>query len=274
MKQKVRMEDLRKLSRSIRHDILHYSYLNEGPHIGSCLSAADILAVLYGAILHVDPKKPKDENRDRFILSKGHAVLALYSLLAHLNFFPKKTLATYLKHESHLLGHPKHEIPGIEFSSGSLGHGLSVGAGMALSAKFSGQTHRVFVLVSDGELNEGSSWEAIQFAAHHHLDNLVMIVDNNGLQAFGQTKKVLDLEPLGSKFRAFRWAVSLVDGHNLESLQKSFTNIPKTHGRPTAIIAKTVKGKGISFMEGRLEWHYLNLTRDLHKKAVAENSRY
>ncbi len=262
----------KKLSRLIRRDILEHSYRSSGAHISSCLSIADILAVLYAGILRINPKSITDSNRDRFILSKGHAGLALYCTLANLGFFPKSTLKTYLRAGSTLTDHPEYGLPGVELATGSLGHGLSVGAGMALASKIDRKNYRVFVLVSDAELNEGSTWEAIQFASHNRLDNLVVVVDANGLQAFGKTKEVLDLTPLEPKFLAFGFATATMDGHDHTALLSFFQSVPLQRGKPSVVIAETVAGKGISFMEGELSWHYRNLTPSLYKKAMEESS--
>jgi transketolase len=239
-------------------------------HIGSCLSAADLLAVLYGSILRLDPKRPAWEDRDRFILSKGHAAAILYAVLAETGFFSRKLLDTFCQTGSPQLGHASHHVPGVEVSTGSLGHGLPIGCGMALSAIRDGRFHRVFVMLSDGELDEGSNWEAILFAGHHKLDNLIAIVDSNKIQSFGSVTEVLDLEPLAAKWRAFGWAVREIDGHECEQVEAALQALPAEHGRPSAIIAHTVKGKGVSFMENDLLWHYRSPSAGELSSALAE----
>ena len=226
-------------------------------HIGSALSIADILAVLYGGVLRLNVNNPKAPDRDRFILSKGHAGAAVYAVLAELGFFTKEKLKTHYKDGSDLCGHVSHKgIPGVELSTGSLGHGLSIGAGMALGAKIDDKVHRVFVLLSDGECDEGSNWEAILFASHHRLDNLAAIVDYNKIQSLASVEETLSLEPFADKLRSFGWVVREVDGHDHPQLQKSLSDLPAEIGRPTAVIAHTTKGKGVSFMENTVLWHY------------------
>ena len=217
---------------------------------------ADLLAVLYGGILRVDPSRPGWPERDRFILSKGHGAAAGYAVLAEVGFFPVEWLETYCQDGSKLAGHLTNTVPGVELSTGSLGHGLPVGAGMALAAKRDGNPARVFVLLSDGELDEGSNWEASLFAAHHQLENLVAIVDYNKIQSFGTVDEVLRLEPLADKWRAFGWACSEIDGHDHEAIRAALSAVPKEPGKPTVVVAHTIKGKGVSFMEDTLAWHY------------------
>lgn len=225
-------------------------------HIGGALSMADLLAVLYGEVLRVRPEVPCWAERDRFILSKGHSCTALYATLALSGFFPVAELATYGCDGARLMSHSSHKVPGVEFSTGSLGHGLPFGCGKALAAKRRGANWRVFVMLSDGELDEGSNWEAILFAPQHRLDNLTVIVDYNKIQSLGAVSEVLDLAPLKEKFRAFRWAVREIDGHNHEDIRAALSAVPWEPGRPNCLLAHTVKGKGVSFMENKLEWHY------------------
>jgi transketolase len=239
-------------------------------HLGSCLSMADILASLYGDTLRTRSSEPDWPERDRFILSKGHGAAILYAALAERGFFPVSELDSYCQSGSRLTGHATSGVPGVELSSGSLGHGLPVGCGIALAAKRGKLPFRTFVLLSDGELDEGSNWEAILFAPQHQLDNLVAIVDYNKIQSFGSVKDVLDLDPLADKFRAFRWAVKEVDGHNMQELTETFRSLPLETGRPTAIIAHTVKGKGVSFMEDQLAWHYKSPTSEQVEIALKE----
>jgi transketolase len=226
-------------------------------HIGGCLSIADLLAVLYASVLRVDPERPAWPDRDRFVQSKGHAAAILYAVLAERGFFPLSTLEDYCGDGSALCGHVTSlHLPGVEVSTGSLGHGLSIASGMALAAKREKRAARAFALLSDGELDEGSTWEAVLFAAHHGLDNLVAIVDFNKIQSFGTVAEVLELEPLADKWRAFRWAAREIDGHDLEAIAGAFAAVPFERGRPSVIVAHTVKGKGVSFMENELAWHY------------------
>ena len=239
-----------------RHCVLMTGRANAS-HIGSSLSTADLLAMLYGRFLRFDPRRPDWPDRDRFILSKGHGCAALYAVLAETGYFPVERLETFYQDGSPLAGHATHkDVPGVEVSTGSLGHGLSLGAGMALAAKRDGRSPRVWCMLSDGECDEGSVWEAALFAPHHRLDNLVVIVDYNKIQSFGAVKEVLDLEPLGEKWRAFGWGVREIDGHDLKAIEEAYAAVPFTPGRPSCIVAHTVKGKGVSYMEGKLLWHY------------------
>lgn len=249
--------EIAELARRIRrHCVLMTSRANAS-HIGSSLSTADLLAVLYGKFLRFDPRRPDWPDRDRFILSKGHACAALYAVLAERGYFPLERLETFYQDGSPLAGHATHkEVPGVEVSTGSLGHGLSLAAGMAMAAKSDGRGHRAWCMLSDGECDEGSVWEAALFAPHHRLDNLVAIVDYNKIQSFGTVKEVLDLEPLGEKWRAFGWGVREIDGHDLGAIAEAFAAVPFAPDRPSCIVAHTVKGKGVSYMEGKLLWHY------------------
>jgi transketolase len=239
-------------------------------HIGSALSIADIVAVLYGSVLKIDPSQPKLASRDRFILSKGHACVAVYAALAARGFFPKDDLLTYGQDHSVLMNHISHKVAGVEFSTGSLGHGLSFGVGKALAAKKRGQKWRTFVVMSDGELGEGSNWEAFMFAAHHQLDNLVAIIDYNKLQSLTTVDKTLRIEPLADKLAAFGWQVSEVDGHDHEQLSKNLNTVPWVSNRPSVLICHTTKGKGVSFMENSVEWHYRSPSQQQLEIALAE----
>ena len=234
-------------------------YEAKASHIASCFSVADILAVLYFNILHIDPSDPTYSKRDRLIISKGHAAASVYAALAFRGFFPVEELQTFCKPGSRLLGHVSHHVPGIEYSSGSLGHGLSIGCGIALAEAKEQLGFRTFVLASDGELNEGSSWEAILFAGHHHLNKLTLIVDYNRMQALGYTSDILQLDPLKQKLEAFGWDALEVDGHDCHLLESALEHNPLSL-KPKAIIAFTTKGKGISCMENSLAWHYKNPT--------------
>src|SRR5436190_14137657 len=240
-------------------------------HIGSCLSVADILAVLYGSILRVNPKRPDWPDRDRLIMSKGHAAAITYAAVAEAGFMKEERLAEYAHNGGQLYGHVTHVgVPGIEFASGSLGHGLPVGAGMALSARRDKKTWRTFVVMSDGECDEGSNWEAILFAGHHGLDNLVAVLDYNKIQSLDAVDKTLRLEPLAEKFRAFGWSAVEIDGHDVAALRDTLEAVPLERGRPTAVIAHTVKGKGVSWMEGKVLWHYKQPVGEELEKALAE----
>lgn len=258
------------LARAIRAHSLRMVHLARASHIGTCLSMADVLAVLYGRVLRVDSIRPRWPQRDRFILSKGHGAAALYAALTERGFFPVEWLGTYCQDGSKLAGHIIHTVPGIEASTGSLGHGLPIGSGMALAGKRDGSGYRVFVMVSDGELDEGSNWESILFAPHHQLDNLIAIVDYNKIQSLGSVKEVLDLEPLAEKWKAFGWAVREVNGHDVKEIEDALMSVPYEVGKPTAIIAHTIKGKGVSFMENQLAWHYKSPNGEELKKALEE----
>ena len=264
------LQELSDFARTLRAQSVRMIHRSRASHLGSCLSMADILAALYGEVLQVRPSEPEWAMRDRFLLSKGHGAAILYAALAERGFFPTEELATYCLSNSRLTGHATSGVPGVELSSGSLGHGLPVGCGIALAAKRGKLPFRTFVLLSDGELDEGSNWEAILFAPQHQLDNLVAIIDYNKIQSFGTVKDVLDLDPLADKFRAFRWAVKEVDGHNLQELTATLSAFPLETGRPTAIIAHTIKGKGISFMEDQLAWHYKSPTTEQVDMALKE----
>ncbi|MBY0371071.1 transketolase [bacterium] len=245
------------LALRIRKDVLMMANLGGSSHIGSAFSIADILAVLYGKTLHTDPANPQLADRDRFILSKGHAGAAVYAALAEVGFFPVEKLKTHYQNGSDLSGHVSHKgIPGVELSTGSLGHGLSVATGMAYSAKLAGRTHKVFALLSDGECDEGSNWEAALFAAHHQLDNLVAIIDYNKLQSLTTIAATLGLEPFAQKWESFGWQTREIPGHDHGVLADAFASVPATPGKPSVFIAHTTKGKGVSFMENQVLWHY------------------
>lgn len=263
--------DTENLAAKIRLHILNMTSRGKSSHIGSGLSIADLLAVLYGEILNIDPKEPTNDSRDRFILSKGHAGAAVYATLAECGFFPVEKLLTHYQNGSDLSGHVSHKgIPGVELSTGSLGHGLSVGTGMALRAKLDDLAHKIFVLLSDGECDEGSNWEAILFAPHHQLDNLVVIIDYNKLQSLATVAETLALEPFTDKWKTFGWAVKEIDGHNHSQILESLKNIPFESGKPSCIIAHTIKGKGVSFMENQVLWHYRNAQGEEYAEALKE----
>ncbi len=224
-------------------------------HSSAALSWVEIATALYFGVLRVDPENPKNPERDRFLLSKGHACTTLYATLAERGYFPKEKLDEYYSLGSCLGGHPVKGLPGVEVATGSLGHGLPIAVGMALAAKTDGKKHRIFTVLGDGELQEGSIWEASLAAAHFGLDNLVAVVDRNGLESDGPTEELMALEPLEDKFKSFNWGVRTVDGHDCETLVKALQEIPYIQGSPSIIFALTVKGKGIDFMENVPEWH-------------------
>lgn len=244
------------LARQIRRHSLEMVSRAKASHVGGALSMADLLAVLYGEILRVKSSEPQWEHRDRFILSKGHSTVGLYATLALSGFIRLEELETYGQDGSRLMAHVSHKVPGVEFSTGSLGHGLPFGAGRALAAKRLKKDWKIFVMLSDGELDEGSNWEAILFAPQHRLDNLVAIVDYNKIQSLGSVAEVMELHPLADKFRAFRWAVREIDGHDHGQIRDALASAPWEEGRPSVVIAHTVKGKGVDFMEDKLLWHY------------------
>lgn len=261
----------KELAKKIRLHVLNMTSTGGSSHIGSCLSIADILAVLYGSVLRMDPANPAMEDRDRFILSKGHAGAAVYATLAEVGFFPVEKLRTHYQDGSDLSGHVSHKgIPGVELSTGSLGHGLPVGVGMAQAAKLKSATHRVFVLLSDGECDEGSNWEAMLFAAHHELDNLIAIIDYNKLQSLATVEETLRLEPFTSKLESFGWEVLEVDGHDHAQLNTALAACPKRRARPTCVLAHTTKGKGVSFMENSVLWHYRTARGSEFEAALSE----
>ena len=256
------IHDLEAIGRKLRAHAVRMVHRSKASHLGSCLSMTDIITTLYWHALRIDPADKNSPTRDRFILSKGHGAAMLYSALAERGFFSVDELDRYCEAGSRLTGHVTSGVPGVELSSGSLGHGLPVGCGIALAAKREDLGFRTFVLLSDGELDEGSNWEAMLFAPQHELDNLVVIIDYNKIQSFGRVSDVLELEPLADKFRAFRWAVREVDGHNLQELVNTFDALPLQKGMPSLILAHTVKGKGVSFMEDQLSWHYKSPTAE------------
>jgi transketolase len=264
--------ELRHLGQTLRTHSLRMISQAKTSHVGSCLSVADILAVLYGRVLKLDAADPASPDRDRLIMSKGHAAAVTYAALAETGFMKEDRLGEYARNGGQLYGHVTHTgVPGVEMSSGSLGHGLPVGGGMALTAKRDGRPWRVFVVMSDGELDEGSNWEAILFAGHHHLDNLVAVIDYNKIQSLDLVDKTLRLEPLADKFKAFGWSPVEVDGHDVKALRVALESVPVKAGKPTAVIAHTIKGKGVSWMEGKVLWHYRSPAEgDELEKAIAE----
>ncbi|MDR3516389.1 MAG: transketolase [Azospirillaceae bacterium] len=259
-------------SREMRKTILQTIAHAGLGHIGGDLSVIDILATLFFAVLRVDPDHPQAPDRDRFILSKGHCAVSLYTVLARAGFIPGAWLADFAKPMSPLSGHPnRNKVPGVESCTGPLGHGLPVGVGCAIAARMSGASWRTFVVLGDGELQEGSNWEAAMAAGHRHLSNLVAVIDRNRLQMGARTEDTNGLEPLADKWRAFGWAVMEVDGHDHEALYQAFTAAPD--GKPRCVIANTVKGKGVSFMEDRAEWHHKVPNAGQLEQAIVELSK-
>ena len=263
--------DTRILAHRIRRHAVKMTSTGNSSHVASVLSIADLMAVLYGRVLKIDPAAPKWSERDRFILSKGHAGAGVYAALAERGFFPVERLAQHYQNGSIFSGHVSHKgVPGVEFSTGSLGHGLPVATGMALAAKRGGKAFRAFALLSDGECDEGSNWEAILFAGHHRLDNLVAVIDYNKIQSLAAVSETLALEPFADKWRAFGWEVIEVDGHDHDGLAAAFDRLPFAVGKPSVAICHTVKGKGISFMEHKVLWHYRSPQGEELAAALAE----
>ncbi len=248
--------ELSKIASKIRGKVLEMASKADVAHLASALSCVDILAVIYWKILKINPKDPKEPGRDRFILSKGHAAMALYATLAYKGFFEESLLETFGKNDTAFAEHPDRGIPGVEAITGSLGHGLPFGIGISLGGGIQQRDYRVFALISDGECNEGSVWEAAMFAPMHKLENVAVIVDFNKWQATGRSTEILAIEPLADKWRSFGWSVYEIDGHNLQEIFKILNNIPDGSGKPVAVIAHTTKGKGVSFMEDDNNWHY------------------
>lgn len=245
------------LAWKIRRHAVEMTHLSGGSHIGSILSVADIIAVLYNDIANVDPKNPKIDTRDRIILSKGHAGAAIYAALAEKGFFDIEMLKTHYQNGSLLSGHVSHKgVPGVEFSTGSLGHGLSIGAGMAYAAKLDNKNHKVFIILGDGENDEGAIWEAALVANHFKLNNLIAVVDYNKMQSLDFVENTISLNPLDEKWKAFGWNVLSIDGHDHLELREAYLKAYENKEKPTIILANTIKGKGISFMENKILWHY------------------
>lgn len=267
----MQLKKYKKIVTLVRKKVVKMHAASGSSHIGSCLSVVDILAALYFHILKINPKNHKDKKRDRLILSKGHAASALYAILSLRGFFPDKILDTYCIDGGKLPGHATINcVPAIEASTGSLGHGLSMGIGMALAAKYDHSHYRIFVILSDGECQEGSVWEAAMFATQHKLDNLIAIIDYNKLQAFGRTKEIVNLEPLSDKWSSFGWVPKEIDGHNLSKIIEAIEKVPFCKDKPSVIIAHTIKGKGVSFMEDKLAWHYKSPSQKELKIALKE----
>lgn len=250
------IQELQKKAVERRMDLIQMIYEAKTGHTGGSLSCLDILVTLYYEIMNIDPHNPKWEERDRFVLSKGHSVEGYYTILADLGFFPKKELKTFSQYKSRLLGHPTVKVPGIEMNTGALGHGLSAAIGMALAGKMDQKAYKVYVIMGDGEQAEGSVWEGAMAAGHYQLDNLIAIIDRNHLQISGSTEDVMHLEPFGDKWKAFGWEVREVAGNDIAALVDLFRKLPAVSGKPHLVIANTTKGKGVSFMENVPKWHH------------------
>jgi len=259
------------LANRIRIHALKMANSGGGSHIGSALGIADILAVLYSDILNIDPRNPELINRDRFILSKGHAGAAVYATLAEVGFFPIAKLETHYQDGSDLSGHVSHKnVPGVELSTGSLGHGLSVGVGMAKAAKLDKKGHKIFVLLSDGECDEGSVWEAAMFASHHKLENLVALIDYNKIQSLDSVENTLTLEPFKNKWESFGWNAIEINGHDHKQIKLELLSVPYIKNKPSVYICNTTKGKGVSFMENSVLWHYRSPQGEEFHNAIEE----
>jgi transketolase len=263
-------EQYERLARLIRGHSVTMTTSTSSSHVGSCLSMADLVAVLYGGILRVDPANPGWPDRDRFILGKGHAAAGVYAALAERGFFPREWLDTYYRDGGRLCGHINTHVPGVDLSTGSLGHALPVGVGMALLAKRKRRAYRVFVLLSEGDCEEGSTWEAIMLAAQHRLDNLVAIVDANRIQALGNVAEIIDLEPLARKAEVFGWSPREIDGHDVLEIDATLRAVPFDGGKPSFVIARTVKGKGVRSLENTLASHYRHVPKEQLAEVLAE----
>ncbi|HIT86062.1 MAG TPA: transketolase [Candidatus Ornithomonoglobus intestinigallinarum] len=268
---KKRITELSIIANKVRRDALTAVYSAASGHPGGSLSIADVLTLLYFEVMNIDPKNPKDENRDRFVLSKGHTAPALYGTLAERGFFPVEDIPGFRHIDSYLQGHPDmNKVPGVDMSTGSLGQGVSAAGGMALAAKLDNKDYRVYSILGDGELEEGQVWEQAMFAAHYKLDNFTIFVDNNGLQIDGDISKVMNPNPIDKKFEAFGWHVINADAHDFESLMAAIDEAKATKGQPTAIIMKSVKGKNVSFMENNPAWHGAAPKKDEYDQAISE----
>ena len=261
---------LTKKSIEYRKNILKYIFHANAGHTGGSLSCIDILNVLYNQVMNVGPENFKSPDRDRYIQSKGHSVEALYVVLADKGFFPESDLETLCKYKSHYIGHPTKKVNGVEQNTGALGHGLPICVGTALSAKLDNKSFKVFTLLGDGELPEGSNWEAALSASHYKLDNLCAIIDHNKLQITGTTSQVCNTDPIDKKFESFGWAVKHVDGHDYDELLKTFDALPFEQGKPSLIVAHTVKGKGISYMENNVKWHHGVPSKEQFEEALGQ----
>lgn len=270
MEQK-RIKELSVIANKIRKDAISGIYNAKAGHPGGSMSIAELVTLLYFEVMNIDPKNPKMEDRDRLVLSKGHAVPALYAALANRGFFPTEDMKTLRKTDSYLQGHPNMDkVPGIDMSTGSLGQGFSVAGGMALAAKLDKKDYRVYAILGDGELQEGQIWEQAMFAAHYKLDNLTAFIDFNGLQIDGAVEDVMNPTPIDKKFEAFGWNVVLADAHDFNSLMSAIENAENCKGKPTAVVMKSVKGKNISFMENQASWHGAAPNEEQYKQAMEE----
>ena len=264
-------QDLKAIANQLRIDIIEETAAAGCGHPGGSLSAADILAVLYFDKMNIDPAKPHDPDRDRFVLSKGHAAPVLYAALAERGFFPREDLKGLRKNWSHLQGHPNmNDTPGVDMSTGSLGQGLSAANGMALAGKLDGKDYTVYVVMGDGEIQEGQIWEAAMSAGHYHLDNVIAFVDHNGLQIDGPNDEVMTVNPIDAKFAAFGWDVQVIDGNDVDAISQAVDKAKATPGKPHVIICETTKGKGVSFMEGQVSWHGVAPNAEQAEAALAE----
>jgi transketolase len=264
------VKELAQRSVTYRKKILQYIVGAKAGHTGGSLSCIDVLNVLYNEVLNVSPENFTSPDRDRYIQSKGHCVEALFVVLADKGFFPESDLETLCKYKSHYIGHPTKKVHGVEQNTGALGHGLPISVGVALAAKIDNRDYRVFTLLGDGELPEGSNWEAALTAAHYNLDNLCAIIDNNKLQITGTNAEVCNTDPIDAKFESFGWAVKQVDGNDVKALKEAFAAMPFEKGKPSLIIAHTIKGKGVSFMENSVKWHHGVPDQEQYKNAIAE----
>ena len=266
------IQKLKEKSVQYRKEILKYIVGAKAGHTGGSLSCIDILNVLYNEVLNVSPANFRSPDRDRYIQSKGHCVEALFVTLADCGFFPISDLETLCQYQSHYIGHPTKKVNGVEQNTGALGHGLPIAVGIALAAKMDEKSYKVYTMLGDGELPEGSNWEAALTASHYQLDNLCVIIDNNKLQITGTNEQVCNTNPIDGKFENFGWAVKEVDGHNVEALKEVFASMPFETGKPNLIIAHTVKGKGVHFMENNVKWHHGVPNAEQYEEAIAELS--
>ena len=266
-----RIKELSSIAEKIRLGVIKSTNAAKSGHPGGSLSISDIMAYLYFEEMNVDPTNPKDENRDRFVLSKGHTAPALYSALALRGFFPEEDLKTLRKIDSHLQGHPDmNKTPGVDISTGSLGIGVSNACGMAIAAKLQNKDYRVYAITGDGELQEGQIWESAMFASHYKLDNLIVFADANTLQIDGRTTDVMSPEPIDKRFEAFGWNVARIDGHDFDAIEAAVEAAKQVKGKPSVIVCNTVKGKGVSFMEDKAGWHGVAPKKEEYEAAVAE----
>lgn len=269
--EKKRLTELSIIANKVRKDALTAVYSAASGHPGGSLSIAEVLTLLYFEVMNIDPKNPRMEDRDRFVLSKGHTAPALYGVLAERGFFPVEDIKGFRHIDSYLQGHPDmNKVPGVDMSTGSLGQGVSAAGGMALAAKLDNKSYRVYSILGDGELEEGQVWEQAMFAAHYKLDNFMVFIDNNGLQIDGDISKVMNPNPIDKKFEAFGWHVIHADAHDFESLMAAIDEAKATKGQPTAVIMKSVKGKNVSFMENNAAWHGSAPNKEEYEKAIAE----